>query len=338
MSTISTIAANSVALARGGTVRAFERTVSDHGAGPLVRAQVRTLQVNLGKLCNMACHHCHVDAGPKRTEIMQRDVAERIIALLSRHPGIDTVDFTGGAPELNPDFRWLVTEARRLGRRVIDRCNLTVFFEPGLADLPAFLAAHEVEVVASLPCYSAANVEKQRGKGAFDKSIQALLLLNDLGYGRPGSRLKLNLVYNPGGASLPPAQHILEAQYKDELARLFGIEFHDLFTITNLPIKRFAEALLRAGALEGYMSLLVRYFNPATVGELMCRSLVSVGWDGQLYDCDFNQMLELPLGAGERSVWSADPFAELERAHIATGGHCYGCTAGAGSSCGGALR
>jgi radical SAM/Cys-rich protein len=197
----------------------------------------------VGKLCNMACHHCHVEAGPKRIEIMTRQVAERLIDLLARNPDVEVVDFTGGAPELNPHFRWLVEQTRRLGRRVIDRCNLTVLFEPGLSDLPGFLTAHEVEIVASLPCYSAENVEKQRGRGAFDRSVQALRLLNALGYGRPGSRLKLSLVYNPVGASLPPAQVTLEARYKHELSRLFGIEFHDLLTITNMPIKRFAHAL-----------------------------------------------------------------------------------------------
>lgn len=316
----------------------FDRALQEHGAAPLVRGRARTLQVNVGKRCNMACHHCHVEAGPKRTEIMTRQVAERVIELLAKNPEIDVVDLTGGAPELNPSFRWLVEETRRLGRRVIDRCNLTVLFEPGLADLPEFLAAHEVELVASLPCYSAENVEKQRGRGAFDKSIQALRLLNELGYGRPGSRLSLSLVYNPVGTSLPPAQSKLEATYKDELSRLFGIEFHNLLTITNMPIKRFAHALERANDLERYMSLLVSHFNVGTVPALMCRSLVSVGWDGQLYDCDFNQMLDIPLGAGARSIWNIDSFAELEHARVATAGHCFGCTAGAGSSCSGALR
>ena len=335
---MSVVATASRAPTQSSAAPSFDRALADHGVQPLLRGQVHTLQVNVGKLCNMACHHCHVEAGPKRREIMRLDVARRVIELLASNPAIETVDFTGGAPELNPHFRWLVAEARRLGRRVIDRCNLSVFFEPGLADMPAFLAAHEVEVVASMPCYGAANVEKQRGKGAFDKSIQSLLLLNQLGYGRPGSRLRLNLVYNPVGPSLPPAQHALEATYKAELAQRFGIEFHDLLTITNLPIKRFADALQRAGALEAYMSLLVNHFNPATVPGLMCRSLVSVGWDGQLYDCDFNQMLELPLGAGARTVWNIESFAELEGARITTARHCFGCTAGAGSSCAGALQ
>jgi len=316
----------------------FDRELEEHGASSLVRGRVRTLQVNVGKLCNMACHHCHVEAGPKRTEIMPRNVADRLIELLAKNPEVEVVDFTGGAPELNPHFRRLVEEARRLGKRAIDRCNLTVLFEPGLSALPEFLAAHEVEIVASLPCYSAENVEKQRGRGAFDKSIEALLLLNRLGYGRPGSQLKLSLVYNPVGASLPPAQPKLEAKYKEELARRFGIDFHDLLTITNMPINRFAHALERANDLEGYMSLLVNHFNVGTVPELMCRSLVSVSWDGQLYDCDFNQMLEIPLGAGARTIWDVESLVELEHARVATASHCLNCTAGAGSSCSGALR
>ncbi len=316
----------------------FDRALEEHGASALVRGRVRTLQINVGKLCNMACHHCHVEAGPKRTEIMTQGVADRLIELLAKSPEVEVVDFTGGAPELNPHFRWLVEQARQLGRRVIDRCNLTVLFEPGLSDLPEFLAAHEVEIVASLPCYSAENLEKQRGRGAFDKSIEALLLLNRLGYGRPDSPLRLSLVYNPVGASLPPAQAKLEATYKEELSQQFGIDFHDLLTITNMPIKRFAHALERENNLEGYMSLLVNHFNVGTVPELMCRSLVSVSWDGQLYDCDFNQMLEIPLGAGARTIWDVESLAELEHARVATASHCFGCTAGAGSSCSGAIR
>jgi len=316
----------------------FQRRLEAHGAAPLSRTRVRTLQVNMGKLCNMACHHCHVEAGPRRSEIMSRAVVERVVELVAGNPAIEVVDLTGGAPELNPHFRWLVAEARKLTRRVIDRCNLTVLFEPGMAGLPEFLARHEVEIVASLPCYSAANVEKQRGRGAFDKSIEGLRLLNALGYGRPDSQLKLSLVYNPVGASLPPEQAKLEAKYQEELSRLFGIAFHDLLTITNMPIKRFAHALERDGDLERYQALLVDNFNPGTVDGLMCRSLLSVGWDGRLYDCDFNQMLELPLGAGARSIWEIDTLEALEHARIATASHCFGCTAGAGSSCSGALR
>jgi radical SAM/Cys-rich protein len=320
----------------------FAEALRDHGLGALTRTRVRTLQVNVGKLCNMACHHCHVEAGPKRTEIMPREVAERVVELVAANPGVEVVDLTGGAPELNPSFRWLVAEARRLGREVIDRCNLTVLLEPGLGDLARFLADNEVHVVASLPCYQAENVEKQRGRGAFGKSIDALRSLNALGYGRAGTGLKLDLVYNPLGAFLPPAQAKLEAKYRDELSRLFGIEFDRLLTITNMPIKRFAHFLERTEQHEAYMGLLVNHFNPGTVRELMCRSLLSVSWDGRLFDCDFNQMLDIELGAGRatgaRSIWDITSLDELRGCAVATARHCFGCTAGSGSSCTGALR
>ncbi len=320
----------------------FGEALRDHGLRPLVRTWIKTLQVNVGKLCNMACHHCHVEAGPKRTEIMPRRIAERVVELIAANPRVEVVDLTGGAPELNPNFRWLVEEARRLGRQVIDRCNLTIFFEPGMEELSEFFRAHEVHIIASLPCYQAENVEKQRGRGAFEKSIEALRRLNALGYGRPASSLKLDLVYNPVGAFLPPPQARLEAKYKEELRRLFGIEFHQLLTITNMPIKRFAQFLDGSGQREAYMGLLVNHFNPRTVPELMCRSLVSVGWDGRLYDCDFNQMLEIELGAadgtGIRTIWDIKALDELTGRPVATGSHCFGCTAGSGSSCSGALR
>jgi radical SAM/Cys-rich protein len=319
----------------------FQAAVAADQRGPLVREETRTLQINVGKLCNQACHHCHVDAGPKRTEIMQREVAERIVALLAASPTIDTVDVTGGAPELNPNFRWLVIESCRLGRRVIDRCNLTVLFQPGLEDLPEFLAAHQVEVTASLPCYTAENVDKQRGSGVFEKSIRALQALNQIGYGQPGSPLLLNIVYNPVGPFLPPPQGSLEADYKKQLREHFGIEFHRLLTLTNMPIKRFAESLHRSGKWDDYMSILVNHFNPATVSSLMCRTLVSVSWDGKLYDCDFNQMLEIglqhQLGTAPPSVWNVEGFSDWAGQRISTGSHCFGCTAGSGSSCGGAL-
>lgn len=316
----------------------FSEVLREHGLGALERGTVTTLQVNVGKLCNQACHHCHVEAGPKRTEIMPRNVAQRVIELLERNPSVQTVDFTGGAPELNPHFCWLVAETRRLGRRVIDRCNLTVLFEPGLQHMAEFLAEHEVSVVASLPCYQAENVEQQRGRGVFDKSIEALKKLNALGYGGAGSKLSLDLVYNPVGAFLPPPEAPLEAKYKAELSRRFGIEFSRLLTITNMPIKRFAHFLERTGQQEAYMSLLVNHFNASTVPAVMCRSLVSVGWDGRLFDCDFNQMLELPLGAGPRTVWDVDRLDELIGTRVAVGSHCLGCTAGSGSSCSGALQ
>ncbi len=314
----------------------FESVLRRHGWQTLARESARTLQVNVGKLCNQACHHCHVEAGPKRTEIMTRETAKRVVDLLSASPEVEVVDLTGGAPELNPSFRFLVEESRRLGKRVIDRCNLTVLFEAGMEWVPEFLAANEVEVTCSLPCYTPANVEKQRGKGVFEKSIDALLILNRLGYGRPGSPLALNLVYNPVGAFLPPAQAKLESDYKRELGAAFGIEFHHLFTITNMPIKRFAHDLERSQKHEEYMSLLVNHFNPAAVDGLMCRSLVSVGWEGSLYDCDFNQMLEIPVPGRRRTIFELSSVSELAHAPIATASHCFGCTAGAGSSCGGA--
>lgn len=327
-------------IARASAQR-FGEKLRAHGHRPLSRGRVTTLQVNVGKRCNMACHHCHVEAGPKRTEIMSPAVAERVIELLEASPSASVVDLTGGAPELNPSFRFLVTQARRLGRSVIDRCNLTILLEPGMQDLAGFLAENEVKVIASLPCYQVANVEKQRGRGAFDKSIEALLRLNALGYGLPGSALGLDLVYNPAGDFLPPPQAQLETAYKDELRRLFGIEFHSLLTITNMPIARFAHALEREGKLASYMSLLDDHFNAATLPDLMCRSLVSVGWDGRLFDCDFNQMLDLGLagssGRSARTIWQVDSLDALEDLRIATGEHCFGCTAGSGSSCSGAL-
>ncbi len=317
----------------------FEGTLAAHGAGPLVRGPTTTLQVNVGKRCNQACHHCHVEAGPRRTEVMGAAVAARVVELLAATPSIEVVDLTGGAPELCPHFRWLVGEARRLGRRVIDRCNLTILLEPGMEDLADFLAANRVEVVASLPCYGPEKVDRQRGHGVFAKSIAALRRLNALGY---GAERRLDLVYNPVGASLPPPQQVLEARYREELRGRFGIEFHRLLTLTNMPINRFAAALAREGRQAAYMSLLVNHFNPATVPTLMCRSLLSVGFDGRLYDCDFNQMLGLPLGAGRgaapRTVWDVSSLDGLAGRPIATGTHCFGCTAGAGSSCGGALQ
>jgi radical SAM/Cys-rich protein len=276
-----------------------------------------------------------VDAGPKRTERMTRDTAERVLALLEASPGVGTMDITGGAPELNSNFPRLVEGARRLGRTVIDRCNLTVLWEDGMEWLPGFLVAHRVELTCSLPCYTAKNVDQQRGKGVYDKSLEALRLLNRLGYGIDGSDLTLNLVYNPVGAFLPPGQAKLEADYKRELAAL-GIEFHGLFTITNMPINRFAADLARSGKEQEYMGLLVNHFNPATVDGLMCRSLVSIGWDGRLYDCDFNQMLEIELPPPlPRTIDDLESLEELDGAAIATARHCFGCTAGAGSSCGG---
>jgi radical SAM/Cys-rich protein len=322
-----------------GHAEEFARVLRENGMAELLRAETTTLQINVGKLCNQACHHCHVDAGPKRTEIMTAEVAGRVMQLLAGSPGITTVDITGGAPELNPNFRWLVAESQRLGRHVIDRCNLTVLLEETQHDLAEFLAGRHVEIIASLPCYTAENVDKQRGKGVFEKSMDALRKLNALGYGMPGSELKLSLVYNPVGASLPPPQAKLEADYKQHLREEHGIEFHQLLTITNMPIHRFEEDLQRQGKRDSYRELLKKNFNPATLHGLMCRSLVSIGYDGKLYDCDFNQMLEMELEkpGSAATVWDVETFTGWAGRRIATAGHCFGCTAGAGSSCTGAL-
>ncbi|MBI5503762.1 MAG: arsenosugar biosynthesis radical SAM protein ArsS [Deltaproteobacteria bacterium] len=320
------------------TIFGFDEVVETVEPGGLRRGRVTTLQVNVGKLCNMACHHCHVDAGPQRKEIMQPAVAERVVELLASNPAVETLDLTGGAPELNPSFRWMIGEARRLGRHVIDRCNLTVIGEPGQEDLTDFLAANRVHVVASLPCYGEENVDEQRGGGTFAKSIAALHALNDRGYGG-GSGLELDLVYNPLGAFLPPAQSTLQRKYKDELGRRFGVRFDRLLTMTNMPVKRFAVLLEKAGRLDAYMSLLVNHFNPATVAGLMCRATLSIGWDGRVYDCDFNQMLDLPSGhASVRTVRDLTDLDLLTGARVTTGSHCFGCTAGAGSSCSGVLQ
>jgi len=316
----------------------FEGLLAESGCGRLTRGKTTTLQLNLGKICHQACHHCHVDAGPNRPEIMSSDVAQRVLKVLEPSSGVTTVDITGGAPELNPNFQLLVAGARRLGRHIIDRCNLTVLLEPGFEKMPDFLAQHEVEIVASLPCYTRDNVDKQRGDGAFDKSIHALRMLNDLGYGMPGSKLQLNLAHNPLGASLPFSQEKLELDYRLQLRENFGVQFHHLFTITNLPIGRFAQVLDHAGEYEKYLGLLTDHFNANTVKNLMCRSLISIGWDGAIYDCDFNQMLGVRVPFGPQSVWSLTCFDQLDGETIATGRHCFGCTAGNGSGCGGSLQ
>lgn len=303
----------------------------------LSRKPVEILQINVGKFCNQACSHCHVEAGPKRTETMERKTAERLVELLDGSSTLHTVDITGGAPELNPYFRYLVQRVSRRNKTVIDRCNLTVLFEKGQEDMAQFLREYRVKIVASLPCYSKENVDKQRGNGVFEKSIKALQILNELGYGREGTGLELDLVYNPVGAFLPPSQEKLEADYKKELKELFGIEFNRLYTITNMPIKRFLDFLNRTGQFEEYMTLLANNFNPQAAFGVMCRNLVSVGWDGKIYDCDFNQMLEIPLGGKRQTIWEIQSFDELASAKIAFADHCYGCTAGAGSSCGGTL-
>ena len=315
----------------------FDDVIASRGLAPLVRGASRVLQLNLTRRCNLACHHCHVESSPRRTEAMDATVIERALALLERSPGIGSVDLTGGAPELHPSFRELVRAARASGRRVIDRCNLVVLDEPGHEDLAGFLASNRVEVVASLPCYESDNVDPQRGRGVFARSIAALERLNALGYGRPGSGLVLDLVHNPTGAFLPSAQAELEQSYKRELGRRHGIEFDRLLTLTNMPIRRYAEWLARRGELEAYQALLVNHFNPAAVPGLMCRTTVSVDWRGELFDCDFNQALDLPCGGKRRTIFAIGSLDELEGEPIATGEHCFGCTAGAGSSCGGQL-
>jgi radical SAM/Cys-rich protein len=312
----------------------FEEKMRGAGLFPLNATGITVFQLNVGKLCNQTCHHCHVDAGPDRKEIMTREIAELSIRALARTE-IPTVDITGGAPELNPNFRWLVEQARDLGRHVMDRCNLTVLLLPAQADLAEFLARHRVEVIASLPYFRAEQTDAQRGLGVFEKSIEALRKLNGLGYGREGSGLVLNLVYNPVGAFLPPKQEAIEAQFKRELERASGVVFNRLYTITNMPISRFLEFLLETENYAGYMERLANAFNPAAAAGVMCRYTLSVGWDGMLYDCDFNQMLELPIGFdAPRHIRDFDRAA-LDRRRIETANHCYGCTAGAGSSCGG---
>jgi radical SAM/Cys-rich protein len=310
----------------------FDAKLHSHGLA-LTRAGLQTLQINVGRKCNQTCRHCHVDAAPWRTEMMDATVAARVCDWIREHRPV-VVDITGGAPELSAHFRTFVETARASGAHVIDRNNLTIIETPAFAWLPDYLAAHEVEVVASLPCYSAGNVDAQRGDGVFEKSIRALQKLNAVGY---GTRLPLTLVYNPLGAKLPPAQAELEADYKAELRAQFGIEFTRLIAITNQPIARFAEDLRAQGQWDAYLELLANSFNPATVAGLMCRTTVSVGWRGEVYDCDFNQMLGMQLRNGKAlSLWDVTPAYLADRA-ILTGPHCLACTAGAGSSCGGAL-
>ena len=318
--------------------RGFGETLGRRGLAPLTRQPVTTLQINVGWRCDLACTHCHVEAGPNRTEMMDRKTADRVLTVLRGSPSVTTMDLTGGAPELNAQFRHLVVGARTLGLQVIDRCNLTILLEPGQEDTAEFLAEHCVRVVASLPCISEETVDAQRGRRVFERSIEALHKLGRLGYGRPDSPLTLDLVYNPPGATLPPPQAELEAIYRRELRERFGIEFNRLLAITNMPIRRFARTLEREGAADAYIALLIAHFNPETVSELMCRSLVSVGYDGRLHDCDFNQMLDLPLGGKACTIWEVSDLASLEGNPIETASHCFGCTAGAGSSCGGTLR
>jgi radical SAM/Cys-rich protein len=314
----------------------FEDRLETIQLNPLHATGITVFQINVGKLCNQTCRHCHVDAGPDRPETMSRETAELCIRALAQ-TDIPTVDITGGAPELNPNFRWLVVQARALGRHVIDRCNLSVLLLPSQDDLGVFLADNRVEVIASLPYFRRSQTDAQRGDGVYDKSISALQKLNRLGYGQDGSGLSLNLVHNPVGAFLPARQEAIEAQFRKELMRQHGVTFNHLYTITNMPISRFLEFLIESGNYEGYMERLANAFNPAAAAGVMCRYTISVGWDGMLYDCDFNQMLDLPVSFGAPShIHEFDLRRHGER-RIVTGNHCYGCTAGAGSSCGGAV-
>ena len=315
---------------------AFDAVVAQHGLPGLQVERVDVLQVNVGKLCNQTCAHCHVDAGPDRREVMTRETAAKVVELLRRHP-IATLDITGGAPELNPNFRWMVEQARSLGRHVIDRCNLTILLTAPHADLVSFLAANQVEVIASLPSFRSAGTDTQRGAGVFEKSMEAMRRLNAAGYGL-GDGLVLNLVHNPVGAFLPGNQCSLERDYRRELAERHGVVFDHLYTITNMPISRFLEYLERTGNLQGYVDLLVRSFNPGAVNGLMCRSMLSVGWEGRLFDCDFNQMLDMTVNSGAPDTLDRLLATGELRRRVRTARHCFGCTAGAGSSCGGALQ
>ncbi len=323
----------SLPLNSNGGVKFIDRIRED--APLLERTELTTLQINVGKYCNQTCAHCHVGAGPHRKEIMTEETANRIIEWLE-DTEISNVDITGGAPELNAHFRRIVTNARRKGRHVMVRCNLTVVYEPGQEDLIDFYRENRVELICSLPCYLEENVNGQRGDGVFEKSIRALRELNEAGFGPPGD-LTLNLVYNPVDDNLPPPQEGLEADYKRELLKRYGIRFHHLYTITNMPITRFASYLKVNGKLDSYMATLREAYNPGTLPGLMCRNLISVGWDGVLYDCDFNQMLNMSLGNGTPlKLWDVAP-ADLLGREILLDDHCFGCTAGAGSSCGGSL-
>ena len=315
----------------------FKDKLETIGLFPLKPVQPEIFQVNIGKMCNQVCKHCHVDAGPDRKEIMNRNTMQHCIDTLIKNPSIKTVDLTGGAPELNPDFRWFVENIHNLGRHIIVRCNLTIILaNKKYHDLPEFFKNHAIEVVSSLPFYSKTRTDRQRGDGVFEDSIKALQMLNAVGYGKQGSGLILNLVYNPAGAFLPPSQDSLEKEYKDALLKDFGIVFNNLFAITNLPISRFLDYLLKSDNYEKYMEKLITSYNPLAAKNVMCRNTISVGWDGFLYDCDFNQMLELKVNSQSKHI-SQFNTTDLNKRDIIINQHCFGCTAGAGSSCGGAV-
>ncbi|MEN7547463.1 arsenosugar biosynthesis radical SAM (seleno)protein ArsS [Rapidithrix thailandica] len=313
----------------------FEEKLHKIGLYPLHPTGIEIFQMNLGKMCNQTCKHCHVDAGPDRKEIMTRETMEQCLEALS-HTNIQTVDLTGGAPEMNPHFRWFVEEVSKLGKHIMVRCNLTIILaNPKYHDLPEFYKQHKVEVVSSLPHFSAIRTDAQRGKGVFEKSIEALHMLNHVGYGKPDSDLALNLVYNPTGALLPGPQQGLEKEFKQKLKSTYNVDFNQLYVITNMPISRFLDYLIQSGNYEAYMDKLVNAFNPSAAKGVMCRNTVSIGWDGYLYDCDFNQMLDLNVeGSVPQHIRDFD-FGSLNQRKIVLNQHCYGCTAGAGSSCGG---
>lgn len=304
---------------------------------PFTVKEIDTLQINLGKMCNQVCEHCHVDAGPDRKEIMTKQTMQQCLDAL-KNTSIKIIDITGGAPEMNPNFRWFVEELSKLEKYIIVRCNLTIIVaNKKYYDLPEFFKKHKVEVISSLPCYTEENTDKQRGKGVFEKSIRALEMLNDVGYGKENADLILNFVFNPGGVSLPPSQESLKADYKRRMKADFNIEFNDLYTITNIPISRYLDFLIKSDRYEEYMSKLVNSYNPLAAKNVMCRNIVSVGWDGYLYDCDFNQMLDLKIYEVNSNHISEFNLSKLSKRSIIVNQHCFGCTAGAGSSCGGSL-
>jgi radical SAM/Cys-rich protein len=315
----------------------FQEKLEQSNIFPLKPTSINILQVNIGKMCNQVCKHCHVDAGPDRKEIMNRETMQQCIDVLKQNEQFTTIDITGGAPEMNPHFKWFVSELSKLGRHIIVRCNLTIILaNKKYFDLPQFYKQHHVEIVSSLPFYTQDRTDRQRGNGVFENSIKALQMLNETGYGIEGTGLVLNLVYNPAGAFLPTAQSVLEKEYKDALMKRHGIAFNNLFAITNLPISRFLDYLLNSGNYENYMEKLVNAYNPVAAENVMCRNTISVGWDGYLYDCDFNQMLELKVNCSNKHISNYNESDLLNR-EIIIGQHCYGCTAGAGSSCGGAV-
>lgn len=318
-------------------VLSFKNKIAEFGYQSLKPTIPEVLQINVGKMCNQVCKHCHVDAGPDRKEIMTRDTMKLCLDILEKNPEFQTVDLTGGAPEMNPDFRWFVEEIKALERHVMVRCNLTIILANlKYHDLPYFFKNHQIEVVSSLPFYSKRRTDSQRGEGVFGKSVEALQLLNEAGYGKPDTGLILNLVYNPSGAFMPPNQSELEREFKEKLFQDFGIVFNELFAITNLPISRFLDYLLASENYETYMQKLVNSFNPEAVQNVMCRNMVSVSWDGFLYDCDFNQMLDMKIACKGQHLTSFN-MKEFMQRNIVINNHCYGCTAGAGSSCGGAV-